>query len=77
MSLAFPPDEDYVVALFRDACRLRGLKRALDYLPPPKRKAYEQALAATTPAWWRSDELWSRWPKLLTHLGLLTDKVVT
>ena len=64
-------DPAYVLQLFRDSCRVRGLKAALKILPSPVRSKFLKTLNGTGYQWWNPDAIWEGWPENLDSLGLI------
>lgn len=58
-------------ALFRDACRIRGMKAALQ-MAGPHAPLITKALKPTVQSWWQPDVLWSAWGEVLEASELLT-----
>lgn len=61
----------YRYPAFRNACQMRGYKRALAMMPPAYRATYEKKLLASLAPWWDADSVWKHWPHALKNAGLL------
>lgn len=56
---------------FIDSCRMRGIERVKNTMPPELLSGYEQSLAAGYNTVFRADAIWKKWPIALTASGLL------
>lgn len=57
-------------ALFRNACQMRGYRRALKLMPEYKQQTYNELMMSCRAKWWTPEATWSYWPEALKKAGV-------
>jgi hypothetical protein len=61
-------EDEQLWRLFMATVRHRGLQDSLSLLDDATRKKFRDRVSATPNSWWKPDEIWKAWPKLVGDL---------
>ena len=61
-------EDEQLWRLFMATVRHRGLQDSLSLLDDATRKKFRDRVSATPNSWWKPDEIWKAWPKLVDGL---------